>query len=49
MPLIPAGAGGGGRGRHRDTESERRLVYKVSSRTVKATQRKPVSKHPPPH
>jgi hypothetical protein len=36
----------GGRGR-RISEFEARLVYRVSSRTARATQRNPVSK--PPH
>jgi hypothetical protein len=37
-PLIPA------LGRQRQVEFEVSLVYKVSSRTVRATQRNPVSK-----
>jgi hypothetical protein len=37
----------GGRGR-RISEFEARLVYKVSSRTTRATQRNPVLKHPAP-
>jgi hypothetical protein len=42
-PLIPAL---GSRGR-RISEFEASLVYKVSSRTARATQRNPVSKTPP--
>jgi hypothetical protein len=43
-PLIPALGGlGGGRGR-RISEFEASLVYKVSSRTVRAIQSNPVSK-----
>jgi hypothetical protein len=41
MPLIPAL---GGRGRQ-ISEFEASLVYKVSSRTARATQRNPVSKN----
>jgi hypothetical protein len=37
----------GGRGR-RISEFEESLVYKVSSRTAKATQKNPVSKKPTP-
>ena len=41
MPLIPAL---GGRGR-RISEFEANLVYRVNSRTARATQRNPVSKN----
>jgi hypothetical protein len=41
MPLIPAL----GRQRRRISEFEASLVYKVSSRTARATQRNPVSKN----
>jgi hypothetical protein len=41
MPLIPDS---GGRGRQ-ISEFEASLVYKVSSRTARATQRNPVSKN----
>ena len=40
----PSAGGGGGRGR-RISELEASLVYKVSSRTARATQRNPVSKN----
>jgi hypothetical protein len=40
MPLIPAL----GRQRRQISEFETRLVYKVSSRTARATYRNPVSK-----
>jgi hypothetical protein len=42
MPLIPAHLGGRGR---RISEFEASLVYRVSSRTTKATQRNPDSKN----
>jgi hypothetical protein len=41
MPLIPAL----GRQRRRISEFEASLVYRVSSRTARATQRNPVSKN----
>jgi hypothetical protein len=48
---LLAGRGGaqhlGGRGRQ-ISEFEASLVYRVTSRTVRATQRNPVSKPPPP-
>jgi hypothetical protein len=44
-PLIPAL---GSRGR-RISEFEVSLVYRVSSRTARATQRNPVSNPPAPH
>jgi hypothetical protein len=40
MPLIPAL----GRQRQTDSEFEASLVYRVSSRTARATQRNPVPK-----
>jgi hypothetical protein len=40
MPLIPAL----GRQQQADSEFEASLVYRVSSRTARATQRNPVSK-----
>jgi len=40
MPLIPAR----GRQRQADSEFEASLLYRVSSRTARATQRNPVSK-----
>jgi hypothetical protein len=43
-PLIPALENLGGRGR-RISEFEASLVYKVSSRTARATRRNPVSKN----
>jgi hypothetical protein len=46
MPLIPALGGGGGGGKGRQiSEFKASLVYRVSSRTARATQRNPVSKN----
>jgi hypothetical protein len=49
MTLTPATGGAAEEGRGRQiSEFKASLVYRMSSRTARATQRNPVSKHPPP-